>query len=59
MGKYEVADVYHAVTGLGVCTETYALTYDYDGNCVVDLADFAVLAKNWLSCGRYPADTCP
>jgi len=27
-------------------------TYDYTGDCLVTLADFAVFAQNWLYCGR-------
>jgi hypothetical protein len=56
---HEIADIYTAVTLKGVCTETYASTYDYDKNCVIDLADFAVFAANWLDCGFYPLSTCP
>lgn len=35
-----------------------SLTYDFDGNCKVDLADFARFATQWLSCNRVPVDTC-
>jgi hypothetical protein len=58
MSAHEVADIYHTVTGKGACIETYESAYDYDKNCIVDLADFATLAAKWLSCGLYPADTC-
>lgn len=57
LDKYAVADLYHAATGREVCIEPYASGFDYDGNCVVDLGDFAALAALWLDCGLYPA--CP
>ncbi len=33
--------------------------YDFDGNCIVDLSDFAVLAADWLQCGIHPHTMCP
>ncbi len=32
---------------------------DFSGNCVVDLADFAMFAGHWLECGLSPKDDCP
>jgi hypothetical protein len=32
--------------------------YDRDGNCKVDLADFAVFAGDWLNCGLIPQSAC-
>ena len=49
-----VADLYSAVVG-NFCRTSLAL--DYDGNCKVDLPDFAIFAAEWLKCGLYPA--CP
>ena len=48
----EVIDQYHAVTGLGVCTNKP--TYDFDDDCQVTLSDFAIMAENWLNGGLYP-----
>ena len=33
--------------------------FDLTGNCTVGLADFAILAANWLECGRSPDIYCP
>jgi hypothetical protein len=32
--------------------------YDWNGNCIVDLDDFATFALQWLTCGRYPQAEC-
>ena len=32
--------------------------FDFSGNCIVDLADFAIFAERWLECGRYPDTEC-
>ncbi|MBI9018295.1 MAG: BNR-4 repeat-containing protein [Phycisphaerae bacterium] len=31
---------------------------DFDGNCVVDLQDFAIFGQYWLECGLYPQSFC-
>lgn len=49
-----VADLYSAVAG-NFCRTPQTL--DYDGNCKVDLPDFALFAADWLKCGLYPE--CP
>ncbi len=49
----EVAQEYTAVkTDETVCTEYPA--NDFDENCKVDLADFALMATEWLECNIYP-----
>jgi len=57
---YEVADLYYDVSGLGVCLETgnFTAAYDLDKNCRIDISDFAMMASEWLKCGRYPAEAC-
>jgi hypothetical protein len=55
----EIAMDYYNGSGQGACNRTYQNQYDYNGNCVVDLGDFSVLAANWLNCGRTPLSTCP
>ena len=42
-----------------ICTDTDRPAMDFTDDCVVDLADFAVFALEWLDCGRYPPSTCP
>lgn len=44
-----IAQMYADVTGQTVCPEHPM--YDLDGDCVVDLNDFAVLASEWLMDG--------
>lgn len=52
----EVAMNYNAVTGESVCVESQRpdATYDLNGDCIVNLADFAEAAGAWLDCGLYP-----
>ena len=54
LDNYAVADLYHAATGLSACIKPYASAFDYDGNCIVGLGDFAAMAALWLDCGLYP-----
>ena len=58
--KYGVADLFYEVSRAGVCidTEKYVAAYDLNSNCKIDLADFAILASEWLKCGRYPVERC-
>ncbi len=49
-----VADMYSDIAG-NFCRTKPA--YDWDGNCKVDLGDFAIFAAQWLTCGMYPE--CP
>ncbi len=61
LSKTDVYDLYLAGPADWVCAEPtpeWITRYDVDGNCVVDLIDFAALAKEWLSCNRYPASEC-
>jgi hypothetical protein len=49
----QIAQEYLGVKGGWVCnSEGTALTYDYDGNCQVDLGDLAILAADWLESKR-------
>jgi hypothetical protein len=55
----EIADMYLVgKPDASLCLKPYENAFDYDGNCRVDLADFATFASHWLSCGRYPESTC-
>jgi len=38
----------------GSCAVEYADQLDFNGDCIVDFEDFAILASSWLSCGIYP-----
>ena len=57
LGKEEVAQLYYDVTEQRVCLYPPE-NGDFDGNCQIDLTDFAVLAAKWLDCGYYPVETC-
>ena len=50
----QVANDYLGVKGGWICNNEGAadLTYDFDGNCRVDLADFSELAADWLNSNR-------
>jgi hypothetical protein len=44
-----------------VCVEDPANplnAYDINGDCRINLADFALFASKWLDCQRYPASAC-
>jgi hypothetical protein len=60
LDKYGVADLYYEVTKKGLCLDmdSNAAAFDFDGNCRVDMIDFAVFAAEWLKCGRYPSESC-
>ncbi|MBN1124730.1 MAG: hypothetical protein JXA82_06975 [Sedimentisphaerales bacterium] len=51
----EVADLYILPDDIDyACIQP--IQFDLDGNCRIDLNDFAILAERWMQCGRYP--TC-
>jgi hypothetical protein len=58
----EVIDMYNATPA----PDTYGCldllnaggTFDANGDCRVTIEDFAIIAGNWLNCGRYPAESC-
>lgn len=53
-----IADLYNEAVAQDFCLRPYEEALDTNGNCVIDLADFATgIAANWLECGLYP--NCP
>ena len=48
-----VVDLFYAETGTPKCIYG-SPSGDFDGNCVVDLFDFATVAGSWLDHGYYP-----
>ena len=64
MTQHEIIDqLYYPYSQTAVCIESYASEYDFTGpdgaaDCTVNVYDFAEFAATWLSCGRYPVDTC-
>ena len=55
LGRFEVADLYHAVTGENVCADDYASEWDANNDCRINIGDFAAVAVEWLKCGWYPS----
>ena len=66
--KFEIADLYYAITETGVCLnpEGQNLRFDVAGggpdgsqpDCIIDLADLAAFSARWLDCGYYPQSEC-
>ncbi|MBN2843159.1 MAG: LamG domain-containing protein, partial [Sedimentisphaerales bacterium] len=58
LDEVSIADSYlTAVPGSeSICIESQRpeAAYDLDGNCEVNVADFALLASKWLECGLFP-----
>ena len=52
----EASMIYHDDTGeTGLCSERNLL-YDFDGNCKVDMADFAMFMEGWMECNLLPCN---
>jgi len=58
LDEQTIAATYNSITGESVCVQSQRPDgkYDMNGDCVVDLADFADFVNGWLECGLYP--TC-
>ena len=56
LGPVEIAEMYTSVTPEDdyVCIDSEGLELDFNGDCIVDLADFAQFAASWLNCRRVP-----
>ena len=55
LDPYDIAHMYTDVmTDDTVCVNQIGLDYDFDGDCQVNLADFAMFASQWLNCNRVP-----
>ena len=59
--RYSGLPVLHGIsirieTGETVCVESNRPdpTFDHNGDCVIDLQDFALFVGNWLDCGLLP-----
>jgi hypothetical protein len=49
----DIAQKYLGVEGGWICdTDKPELAYDFDGNCQVDIGDFAIFAATWLESNR-------
>ncbi|MBN1816547.1 MAG: discoidin domain-containing protein [Sedimentisphaerales bacterium] len=56
MDAIEVASLYTEVMGGYICVTPVA--NDLNGDCVVNLADLAILVAEWTSCNFLPAEAC-
>jgi len=54
----DIATLYFETSNKGVCTRPYASESDFNGDCKVNLGDFAEMASAWLDCGLYPQAAC-
>ncbi len=57
MDPLEIAQEYTSISGMPVCLTPSS--WDFNGDCKVDLEDFADFATNWLECGLVPVSKCP
>ncbi|MBN1127297.1 MAG: hypothetical protein JXA82_20010 [Sedimentisphaerales bacterium] len=53
LSDVEVAKLWTDIMGGYVCIDGTPM-YDFNEDCIVDLADFAMFAEQWLACTRYP-----
>ncbi|GEM_PF-2598920 len=53
---YEVGSLNYEVTGEFVCTEIDP--EDLNGDCEVNMQDFALIAAKWLKCNKVPQAAC-
>ena len=51
--KYDVAGLYYDVSGIRPCIDEYASEFDFNDDCVVDMADFSEFAAHWLDSGLF------
>ncbi|AQT68104.1 hypothetical protein STSP2_01259 [Anaerohalosphaera lusitana] len=56
MSPEDVATLYYQTSQESVCL--YPPLVDLNDDCLTDLLDFAILAENWIYCGRVPAAGC-
>jgi hypothetical protein len=56
LAEMTVASQYYTVSGQKPCVLSLKpdLAYDLNGDCAVNLGDFAMFAAAWLDCGLYP-----
>jgi hypothetical protein len=63
LSSQEVATLYTDLKpGESICTSEVDPVFegiDIDGNCQIDLSDFAVVASKWLDCMLIPSSACP
>ncbi len=52
----EIVDLYYEMLEIPVCMSSNP--YDFDGDCLVNIKDFALFSVEWLNCNLYPAIEC-
>lgn len=50
----DIALLYTPISGDTVCVESLRPQYDHNGDCVVNLPDFAAFVQRWFDCGLVP-----
>ena len=64
MSGVEVATMFTDVEGGQVCVDATIFeiangrTLDLNGDCKIDLQDFAIVAADWMKCNLYPVSAC-
>ncbi len=53
----QIASLYAETTHTSFCFSV--VPADLNGDCVVDMQDFAILASDWMVCTRVPTTLCP
>jgi hypothetical protein len=56
MSAREVAELYLETTGGYFCWTQ--ITGDFNGDCMISIADLAAMAANWTNCNLIPASAC-
>ena len=58
--SYHRIDVDCAVSTNADGSDTWDTSFDYNGDCIVSLPDFAIFAAQWLDCNTSKYEgTCP
>ncbi|AQT68504.1 hypothetical protein STSP2_01669 [Anaerohalosphaera lusitana] len=52
LGAVDVATLYTDITGTSVCTEEIQM--DFNGDCIVDMADLMEIMSTWMDCNIVP-----
>jgi hypothetical protein len=56
LSNREIAGLYTDVAGGSICLAAPA--NDFNGDCVISIADLALMAANWTNCNLVPASAC-
>jgi hypothetical protein len=57
LSSLEIAKLYNTLSGETACVydpPEYEFAFDFNGDCVVDILDFEIIAANWANCNIVP-----